>query len=89
MKALFNGAPVLNLDGSSDPTVLTMSDLFIQRAGGILSTAQALFVERDLNGDGIPDSPDSDPVVCVGLICFPAGFQNTPVRTFWTQRSLD
>ena len=65
------------------------TDLGIQRAGGILSTAQALFVERDLNGDGIPDSPDSDPVVCVGLICFPAGFQNTPVRTFWTQRSLD
>jgi hypothetical protein len=87
--SIFNGAPVLNLDGSSDPTVLTMSDLFIQRAGGILSTAQALFVERDLNGDGIPDSPDSDPVVCVGLICFPAGFQNTPVRTFWTQRNLD
>jgi type IV pilus assembly protein PilY1 len=87
--SIFNGAPVLNLDGSSDPTNLTMSDLFIQREGGILSTAQALFVERDLNGDGIPDSQDSDPVVCVGLICFPAGFQNTPVRTFWTQRSLD
>ncbi len=86
---ILNGAPVLNLDGSSDPTVLTMSDLFTQREGGILSTPQALFVERDLNGDGIPDSPDSDPVICVGLICFPAGFQNTPVRTFWTQRSLD
>jgi type IV pilus assembly protein PilY1 len=87
--SIFNGAPVQNLDGSSDPTNLTMSDLFIQREGGILSTAQALFVERDLNGDGIPDSQTSDPVVCVGLICFPAGFQNNPVRTFWTQRSLD
>jgi type IV pilus assembly protein PilY1 len=86
---IFNGAPVLNLDGSSDPTVLTMTDLYTQREGSILSTAQALFVERDLNGDGVPDSPDSDPVICVGLICFPAGFQNTPVRTFWTQRSLD
>jgi type IV pilus assembly protein PilY1 len=87
--SIFNGAPVLNLDGSSDPTNLTMSDLFVQRDGGILAAAQALFVERDLNGDGIPDDPGSDPVVCVGLICFPAGFQNTPVRTFWTQRSLD
>jgi hypothetical protein len=164
---IFNGAPVTNLDGSTDPTApLAMSDLFIQNAGGILSTAQALFVdsdsdndgiadaEEDTDGDGIPDDIDtdddgdgipddaedtdgdgipdiSDPdidgdgianededddgdgipnrldddddgdgildvdeendnhVICVGLICFPAGFQNRPVRTFWTQESLD
>jgi type IV pilus assembly protein PilY1 len=164
---IFNGAPVNNLDGSADPTApLTMSDLYIQNAGGILSTAQALFVDSDSNnngiadaeedtdgdgipdyldpdddndgilddqvdtdGDGIPDVSDPDidgdgilnededddgdgipnrldedddgdgildvdedddnPVICVGLICFPAGFQNNPVRTFWTQESVD
>ncbi len=138
--SIYNGAPVTNLDGSADPSTLTMSDLYVEHAGGILSTAQALFVDRDSNHDGIPDSeqdtdgdgipdsqdtdkngngiPDADedddgdgipngqdsdangdgipdsqqgnnPVICVGLICFPAGFQNTPVRTFWTERSLD
>ncbi len=122
---VFNGSPVTNLDGSSDPTTLTMSDLFVERQGGILSTAQALFVnpdaEKDTDGDGIPDSQDPDKNgngipdvdedddgdgvpngldpdwqkkpppgdICVGLICFPSGYQNTPVRTFWTQRSLD
>jgi len=28
-------------------------------------------------------------VVCVGLICFPAGFRNDPVRTFWKQDNVD
>lgn len=163
---IFNGAPVTNLDGSADPTTLTMTDLFMQEAGGILSTPTALFVsadadnngvadaEQDSDGDGIPDANDPDddndgvlddavdtdgdgipdvsdpdidgdgilnvdedddgdgipnrldedddgdgildvdeldsnPVICVGLICFPAGFQNTPVRTFWSQEIVD
>jgi type IV pilus assembly protein PilY1 len=163
---IFNGAPVTNLDGVVDPSGLTMSDMYLQNAGGILSTAQALFVdsdsdrdgtpdaEEDTDNDGIPDAADTDddgdgtldnaedrdndgipdvddpdvdgdgianvdedddgdgspnrvdldddgdgildvdeqddnPVICVGLICFPAGFQNTPVRTFWSQEALD
>ena len=157
--SIFNGAPVTNLDGGLATDPLSMSDMFVQNVGGILSTAQALFVdsdsdndgtpdaEEDADGDGIPDSEDPDflaldtdndgipdssdpdidgdgianvdedqdgdgipnrldpdddgdgildvdeqddnPVICVGLICFPAGFQNTPVRTFWTQESVD
>jgi hypothetical protein len=163
---IFNGAPVTNLDGVVDPSGLTLSDMYLQNAGGILSTAQALFVdsdsdrdgtpdaEEDSDNDGIPDAADTDddgdgtldnaedrdndgipdvddpdvdgdgtanvdedddgdgspnrldldddgdgildvdeqddnPVICVGLICFPAGFQNTPVRTFWSQEALD
>jgi type IV pilus assembly protein PilY1 len=146
---IFNGAPVTNLDGSTTTGPLTMSDMYVQNAGGILPTAQALFVdsdsdndgtpdaEEDADGDGIPDvedpdfvpadldnngipdreDPDADidgdgipnrldpdddgdgildvdeqddnPVICVGLICFPAGFTNTPVRTFWSQESVD
>ncbi len=45
--AVYNGAPVLNLDDSADPTTLTMDDLFVEAEGGILSAAQALFVDRD------------------------------------------
>jgi hypothetical protein len=118
-----------------------MDDLMIENAGGILSNAQALFIDGDANGDGIPDAEDDqdndgipdatdpdkdgngvldanedpdndglpnsidpdddndgipdedeeadDTIICIGLICFPAGFQNNPVRTFWSQQSLD
>jgi type IV pilus assembly protein PilY1 len=56
--AAYNGAPVLNLDDSVDPTTLTMDDLFVEAEGGILSSAQALFVDRDSDSDGIPDVED-------------------------------
>ena len=46
--------------------------------------------DPDKNGNGIPDDQEGDvPTECVGLICFPAGYRNVTVRTFWTQRSLD
>src|SRR5690606_1504172 len=48
-------------------------------------------LDDDDDGDGILDIDEADgnPVICVGLICFPAGFQNTPVRTFWAQETVD
>jgi type IV pilus assembly protein PilY1 len=131
---ILNGSPVLNLDGSADPT-LTMADLFVQHDGGILPTAQTLFLaadrnhdgipdtEQDSDGDGIPDSSDPDAngngipdvdedddgdgipngqdpdwhqnsgnsngTTCNGLWCQPENYINVPVRTFWSQRSLD
>ena len=55
--SVYNGNPVLNLDGSvSGP--LTASDLFVEAAGGILPVAQALFLDNDSDGDGIPDIED-------------------------------
>ncbi len=49
--SVYNGSPVLNLDGSADGS----DDLFVEAEGGILPAAQVLFLANDLNGDGIPD----------------------------------
>jgi type IV pilus assembly protein PilY1 len=173
--SVYNGAPVMNLDGSADTDPLAMSDLYVEAAGGILPAAQALFVDTDLNDDGIPDAeadqdgdglsdaldddddgdgvaddmadrdgdgipnyldddddgdgmldivdsddtrdnanedPDGDgipnyldedddgdgmpdhldndnDVVCVGVRCFSGVMSNNPVRTFWSQESVD
>ncbi len=50
--------------------------------------------DDDDDGDGVKDEDeadedDGDPLLCVGLICFPPGFENTPVRTFWSQESIE
>lgn len=54
----YDGAPVLNLDGEGDSAELTLDDVFVESAGGIPPTAQALFLDRDGDGDGIADAED-------------------------------
>jgi type IV pilus assembly protein PilY1 len=56
--SVHDGHPVMNLDSSADATALTMDDLFVEAEGGILAAAQALFVDRDSDADGIPDAED-------------------------------
>jgi hypothetical protein len=52
-------------------------------------------LDSDDDNDGVPDAQDiddngdADPLLCIGLICFPPGFENTPVRTFWSQESIE
>ncbi|HET7609072.1 MAG TPA: PilC/PilY family type IV pilus protein, partial [Gammaproteobacteria bacterium] len=146
--SVFNGSPVLNLDGSADPTTLTMSDLYLESEGAPLPAPQMIFVdadrdadgipdaEDDTDGDGIPDSEDpdydgngvvdtnedmdgdgipdtqdddvdgdnipnsSDPdyrptlsqsdgiMMAVGVMVFPEGYRNDPVRTYWRQANI-
>jgi type IV pilus assembly protein PilY1 len=56
--AVFNGSPVLNLDGSADPTTLTMSDLYVENEGSPLPAPQVIFLPPDRDGDGVPDTED-------------------------------
>jgi type IV pilus assembly protein PilY1 len=51
-------------------------------------------IDNDANGDGIPDDCVGDqctppPIACVDLFCFPPGFANGPIRTFWNQEAVD
>jgi len=165
--SVYNGAPVMNLDGSADPTTLTLTDLYIENEGAPLPTPQFVFLDTDrdhdgvpdaeddsdsdgipddqdadfdgdgvvdanadmdndgipnttdddmdgdgtlnsadtdANGNGIPDLPNEDPdgdgvpnfylmaltspgQMLVGTIALPAGYENTPVRTYWRQRN--
>jgi type IV pilus assembly protein PilY1 len=56
--SVVNAAPVLNLDGSADPTTLTMADMYAQSEGAPLPTPQFIFLDADRDGDGIPDAED-------------------------------
>ncbi len=88
--SVYDGHPVLNLDSSVDSTTLTMDDLFIEADGGILPAPQALFLERDSDGDGIDDAADgATALVCVGLRCLSGLMRDEPIRTFWSQESVD
>ena len=88
---IVSGAPVNNLDGQGDPENLTTSDRFREFAGSISSEVVFLFPSGDgtmmtetemaMNVEG----DECDPIFCVGLQCFPPGFLNNPVRTFWSQ----
>ena len=70
------GGPKENLDNSIDPNNLTEDDFQEDLTQtGIAPDPVVLFPE---------DRPD-DPIVCVGIECDDANFNNTPSRTFWSQ----
>jgi type IV pilus assembly protein PilY1 len=56
--SVFNAAPVLNLDGVTDPSGLTMSDLYVEDEGAPLPSPQLIFMDGDRDGDGVPDAED-------------------------------
>ncbi len=94
---LLTGAPVNNLDNSADPDNLTETDRYQEYQGSISDSVTFLFPSpdesTDTDGDGDPDTCvgadcTPPPLACVGLFCFPPGFGNDPVRTFWSQESL-
>jgi type IV pilus assembly protein PilY1 len=85
--SVFNGSPVTNLDGSTDGGPLTNTDRFTEFKGSISSEVAFIFPSGEPGCVGDQCSPP--PVACVDLFCFPPGFANTPIRTFWTEASAD
>jgi type IV pilus assembly protein PilY1 len=91
--SLFNGAPLTNLDGSIDDTELTVEDRYMEFTGSIPSEVVFIFPSPEV-GPGDAESCVGDecqpPVfACVDLFCFPPGFENNPIRTYWSQENLD
>jgi type IV pilus assembly protein PilY1 len=83
---IFNGAPVNNLDGVGDDTTLTEEDRYREFRGSISSEVVFMFPSPD-DPNCVGDQCTPPPVACVDLFCFPPGFANNPVRTFWSQES--
>jgi len=85
---ILNGGPVTNLDESADPDNLTETDRYKEFQGSISSEVVFLFPSPD-DPACVGDACTPPPVACVDLFCFPPGFANNPVRTFWSQESTN
>jgi type IV pilus assembly protein PilY1 len=85
--SLFDGSPVNNLDGSVDNGPLTATDRFTEFKGSISSEVEFIFPQGEPGCVGDQCAPP--PVACVDLFCFPPGFPNNPVRTFWSEQNAD
>lgn len=85
--SLFNGSPVTNLDG--DATENEEEDRYREFPGTITSEVVFLFPSPDDPNNCVGDECSPPPVACVDLFCFPTGFANNPVRTFWSQENID
>jgi type IV pilus assembly protein PilY1 len=82
-----NGDPIADLDnvvaGTEDQ--LRVSEL---AQGGIAPTPRFLFPSPDdPNCTGEDCAPP--PIGCIGVECFDPGFENSPVRTLWTQDGIE
>jgi type IV pilus assembly protein PilY1 len=82
--SLFNGAPVNNLDGSADPTVLTEDDRYTEWLGA--PPPETVFIFAD---DPACVGNSCSPVQCVDVNCGLTNFNPNPRRTFWTEESLE
>lgn len=85
--SIFDGAPVNNLDGLGDEYNLTETDRFFETSGSISSEVTFLFPSPDDPANCVGDECTPPPVACIDLFCFPPGFANNPIRTFWSEET--
>jgi type IV pilus assembly protein PilY1 len=82
--SLFNGAPVNNRDGSPDTDPLSPEDRYVEYQGS--PPPETVFIFAD---DPACVGNQCPPVACVDVNCDLTNFPNLPVRTFWTQESIE
>jgi type IV pilus assembly protein PilY1 len=87
--SVFNGAPVNNLDGSLATDPYSTADRYRTFNGSLASEPVFIFPSPDDPLNCVGDQCTPDPIMCVDLFCVPPGFANNPVRTFWSEESLD
>lgn len=83
-----NGDPIADLDnvvaGTEDS--LRVQDL---AQGGIAPSPRFLFPSPDGGVCVTGEDCSPPPLGCIGVECFDPGFENTPVRTLWTQDGIE
>jgi len=86
--SITNGDPIADLDnvvpGSEDS--LRVTDL---SQGGIAPSPRFLFPSPDGGVCVTGEDCSPPPLGCIGVECFDPGFENTPVRTLWTQDGIE
>jgi len=74
--SLFTGAPVLNRDGSPSTDPLSTADRYVEWEGA--PPPETIFI---FTNDGVNS--------CVGTECELEDFPDFPIRTFWSQESIE
>jgi type IV pilus assembly protein PilY1 len=84
--SLFDGSPVNNWTAQS--TTARSRKRIASRNSRVRSRASGVHLPQG-DADCVGDQCMPPPVACVDLFCFPPGFANNPVRTFWSEQSAD
>ena len=100
-----DGAPIANLDGSTDSDELTPDDRIRElNQGGMAPDPTLFFSPPDDGGDGgggggdtclVQDGCEEEDddgtriTLCLGVECFDPGIANPPVRTRWSQTGTE
>ena len=74
--SLFTGAPINNRDNSTGTGPLTESDRYTEWEGAPPPETIFIFTDQGINS-------------CVGTECGLEDFPQFPIRTFWTQESIE
>jgi hypothetical protein len=74
--SLFTGAPINNRDGSTGGGALTVTDRYTEWEGAPPPETIFIFTDQGINS-------------CVGTECSLEDFPQFPIRTFWTQESIE
>jgi type IV pilus assembly protein PilY1 len=78
-----------NGDGAVDGGDFGATDRYRAFSGSISSEVVFVFPSAEHPDSCVGDECAPPPVGCVDLFCFPTNFVNNPIRTFWTENSLD